>query len=47
MKLITWNVNGLRACMGKGFEEFLAAQQPDGNGGQGNRARAWTPRGAC
>ncbi len=23
MKLISWNVNGLRACLGKGFEEFL------------------------
>ena len=23
MKLISWNVNGLRACMGKGFMEFF------------------------
>lgn len=23
MKLISWNVNGLRACMGKGFNEFF------------------------
>lgn len=23
MKLISWNVNGLRACLGKGFEDFL------------------------
>ena len=23
MRLISWNVNGLRACMGKGFEEFF------------------------
>lgn len=29
MKLISWNVNGLRACMGKGFPEFLAAQDAD------------------
>lgn len=29
MKLVSWNVNGLRACMGKGFEEFLAAEAPD------------------
>ena len=29
MKLISWNVNGLRACMGKGFLEFVAEQQPD------------------
>ena len=29
MNLISWNVNGLRACMGKGFLEFVAEQQPD------------------
>lgn len=29
MKLISWNVNGLRACVGKGFFDFLDAQQPD------------------
>ena len=29
MKLVSWNVNGLRACMGKGFSEFLAAEDPD------------------
>lgn len=29
MKLISWNVNGLRACVGKGFFEFLQAEQPD------------------
>ncbi|MGE4548953.1 MAG: exodeoxyribonuclease III [Intestinibacillus sp.] len=29
MKLISWNVNGLRACMGKGFLEFLAEQGAD------------------
>ncbi|MBQ8589191.1 MAG: exodeoxyribonuclease III [Firmicutes bacterium] len=29
MKLITWNVNGLRACMGKGFLEYVAQEQPD------------------
>ncbi len=29
MKLISWNVNGLRACVGKGFFEFLEAEQPD------------------
>lgn len=23
MKFISWNVNGLRACLGKGFEDFL------------------------
>lgn len=29
MKLISWNVNGIRAVMKKGFPEFVAAQQPD------------------
>ena len=28
MKLISWNVNGLRACVGKGFFEFLARNSP-------------------
>ena len=29
MKLLSWNVNGLRAVLGKGFGEFMAAQRPD------------------
>lgn len=29
MKLISWNVNGLRACVGKGFLEYFAEQQAD------------------
>ena len=29
MKLISWNVNGLRACIKKGFADFVAAAQPD------------------
>lgn len=29
MKLISWNVNGLRACMGKGFPEFVEEAEPD------------------
>ena len=29
MKLISWNVNGLRAILKKNFLEFLTAQQPD------------------
>ena len=29
MKLISWNVNGLRACREKGFEESMAALNPD------------------
>ena len=28
MKLYSWNVNGLRACMNKGFADFLAAANP-------------------
>ena len=29
MKLISWNVNGIRAAMGKGFLEFAVEQNPD------------------
>ncbi|QHI71745.1 exodeoxyribonuclease III [Aminipila terrae] len=29
MKLITWNVNGLRACMEKGFLDFVKRESPD------------------
>ena len=29
MKLITWNVNGLRACLGKGFLEFFQRMEAD------------------
>ena len=29
MKLVSWNVNGLRACMGKGFGDFFAATDAD------------------
>ena len=29
MKFISWNVNGLRACMGKGFMDFFHAQDAD------------------
>jgi exodeoxyribonuclease-3 len=29
MKLISWNVNGIRACLGKGFIEFLNTESPD------------------
>ena len=28
-KLYSWNVNGLRAVMNKGFMEFLEKEQPD------------------
>lgn len=29
MKLISWNVNGLRACVGKGFYDFVGGEAPD------------------
>lgn len=29
MKLISWNVNGFRSCLGKGFSDFFAAQDAD------------------
>ena len=29
MKLISWNVNGLRACLTKGFPEFFEQEQAD------------------
>lgn len=29
MKFISWNVNGLRACMGKGFEDFFKEADAD------------------
>lgn len=29
MKLLSWNVNGIRAVLKKGFADFVAEQQPD------------------
>ena len=29
MKLISWNVNGIRACVNKGFEEFFKQIKAD------------------
>ena len=29
MKFISWNVNGLRACVGKGFHDFFQAENAD------------------
>ncbi len=29
MKFISWNVNGFRSCLGKGFEEFFKMQNAD------------------
>ena len=28
-KMISWNVNGLRACMKKGFQEYFEAADAD------------------
>jgi exodeoxyribonuclease-3 len=29
MKFISWNVNGIRACVNKGFLEYLQTENPD------------------
>jgi len=29
MKIVSWNVNGLRACLKKGFESFVATSNAD------------------
>ena len=29
MKLVSWNVNGLRSCLGKGFLDYVAIENPD------------------
>jgi exodeoxyribonuclease-3 len=29
MKFVSWNVNGIRACVSKGFLEYLAVENPD------------------
>ena len=29
MKIISWNVNGIRACVKKGFMDFLKDEAPD------------------
>ena len=35
MRLVSWNVNGLRACMGKGFMEFFHTVNADKKGYSG------------
>ena len=30
MKLVSWNVNGLRACEGKGFSDVFAGNEDAG-----------------
>ncbi|MEK7103560.1 MAG: endonuclease/exonuclease/phosphatase family protein, partial [Patescibacteria group bacterium] len=29
MKIISWNVNGIRAILGKGFLDFIEDEAPD------------------
>ena len=29
MKLISWNVNGIRACVNKGFKDFFKDENAD------------------
>ena len=29
MKIISWNVNGIRACLNKGFIDFIYSNDPD------------------
>ena len=29
MKFISWNVNGFRACLGKGFEDYFKSEEAD------------------
>ncbi|MBT3261475.1 exodeoxyribonuclease III [bacterium] len=29
MKIISWNVNGIRACVNKGFLDYLQSEEPD------------------
>ena len=51
MKLISWNVNGLRACLQKGFDDFLRAESPDIIALQETKAQSdqlnYTPEGYC
>ena len=39
-KFISWNVNGLRACMGKGFLDFVEREAPDVIGLQETKLQA-------
>jgi exodeoxyribonuclease-3 len=29
LKIITWNVNGIRACLGKGFLDYVQSEDAD------------------
>lgn len=39
MRIVSWNVNGLRACAGKGFSDWLRGERADVVGVQEVRAR--------
>ena len=40
MRLLSWNVNGIRATLGKGFLEFVAKAKPDILGLQETKAES-------
>lgn len=39
MKAISWNVNGIRACINKGFIDYLKNESPDIIGIQETKGR--------
>jgi len=43
-KMISWNVNGLRACMKKGFQEYFEAADADYFLPAGDKAAGRTDR---
>ncbi len=40
VRIVSWNVNGLRSIAGKGFHDFVGAERPDVIGVQETRVRA-------
>jgi exodeoxyribonuclease-3 len=44
MKFISWNVNGLRACVGKDFEEYFNNLDADFFCLQETKDAGWTAR---
>ncbi|USN47153.1 MAG: exodeoxyribonuclease III [Pseudobdellovibrionaceae bacterium] len=54
MRIVSWNVNGIRACAKKGFHEFIEAHNPDLFCIQETKAHRkqtekelWSPGGRC
>ena len=43
MKLVSWNVNGIRSALGKGLPEFLTTERPEILALQETKARATFP----